>query len=127
MNLRADLAVIAQLVNPGARVLDLGCGEGDLLAHLQMNKEVNGYGLDVDPDNIRICIEKGVNVVEQNLDDGLDNFGDSVSLRGDVALIGAPQIGESGAGAESGEGAPGGRRRRRHAGADPRGRARGVL
>lgn len=72
--LRADLAVIADLVNPGARVLDLGCGEGDLLAHLQENKQVNGYGLDLDDNNIRICVSKGVNVIEQNLDDGLANF-----------------------------------------------------
>lgn len=74
MNLRADLAHIAELVNPGARVLDLGCGEGDLLAYLQENKDVNGYGLDVDHENIRICVSKGVNVIEQNLDDGLANF-----------------------------------------------------
>jgi methionine biosynthesis protein MetW len=73
---RADLDVIADLINPGARVLDLGCGEGELLAHLQEEKEVNGYGLDVDPDNIRICLDKGVNVIEQDLDQGLDNFAD---------------------------------------------------
>ncbi|MBT7332826.1 MAG: methionine biosynthesis protein MetW [Gammaproteobacteria bacterium] len=74
MTLRADLALIADLINPHARVLDLGCGEGALLAHLQKHKEVNGYGLDVDPANIRICLEKGVNVIEQNLDEGLTNF-----------------------------------------------------
>lgn len=72
--LRPDLKIIADLILPRARVLDLGCGEGDLLAHLQQEKAVNGYGLDVDPDNIRICMEKGVNVVEQNLDEGLANF-----------------------------------------------------
>jgi len=74
MSLRADLELIAGLVNVGARVLDLGCGEGDLLSHLQTNKRVNGYGLDVDPENIRICLEKGVNVIEQDLDEGLANF-----------------------------------------------------
>ena len=74
MTLRADLEVIADLINPNARVLDLGCGEGDLLAYLQSNKQVNGYGLDVDATNIRICLEKGVNVIEQDLDEGLDNF-----------------------------------------------------
>ena len=74
MNLRADLAHIAELINPGARVLDLGCGEGDLLAYLQENKDVNGYGLDVDDQNIRTCVSKGVNVIEQNLDEGLANF-----------------------------------------------------
>jgi len=74
MTLRADLALIAELINPNARVLDLGCGEGDLLAYLQTIKQVNGYGLDVDAQNIRICLEKGVNVIEQDLDEGLDNF-----------------------------------------------------
>ena len=72
--LRSDLSIIADLINPHARVLDLGCGEGDLLAHLQKHKNVNGYGLDVDEDNIRICLQKSVNVIEQNLDFGLDNF-----------------------------------------------------
>ena len=77
MALRADLELIAGLINTNARVLDLGCGEGDLLAHLQANKQVNGYGLDVDANNIRICLEKGVNVIEQDLDAGLGNFKDS--------------------------------------------------
>lgn len=76
MNLRADLKLIANLINPGARVLDLGCGEGDLLATLQAEKQVNGYGLDVDATNISTCIRKGVNVIEQDLDQGLDNFPD---------------------------------------------------
>lgn len=75
--LRADLSFVADLINPGARVLDLGCGEGHLLEALQRTKQVNGYGLDVDPDNIRVCIERGVNVIEQDLDQGLSNFTDS--------------------------------------------------
>ena len=74
--MRADLAIIADLVNPGARVLDLGCGEGDLLARLITDKAVNGYGLEIDADNITTCIRKGVNVIEQDLDAGLDNFAD---------------------------------------------------
>lgn len=74
--MRADLAIIADLVNPGARVLDLGCGEGELLARLKADKSVNGYGLEIDPDNITTCIRKGVNVIEQDLDAGLDNFAD---------------------------------------------------
>jgi len=74
--LRPDLRIIAELVNPGARVLDLGCGEGDLLAFLQANKRVNGYGLEIDPANITTCVNKGVNVIEQDLDSGLDNFAD---------------------------------------------------
>jgi methionine biosynthesis protein MetW len=73
---RADLAIIAELVAPGARVLDLGCGTGDLLEHLQVDKQVNGYGLEIDSDNITACLAKGVNVIEQNLDEGLNNFPD---------------------------------------------------
>ncbi len=72
--MRADLRIISELVRPGARVLDLGCGTGDLLAWLQANKSVNGYGLEIDPAKITICLEKGVNVIEQDLDEGLANF-----------------------------------------------------
>ena len=74
--MRADLSSIVELINRGARVLDLGCGTGDLLAHLQDNKQVNGYGLEIDVDNITTCLGKGVNVIEQDLDQGLDNFPD---------------------------------------------------
>ena len=77
MTLRSDLSIIADLIHPGARVLDLGCGQGELLDHLQQHKQVNGYGLDVDPDHISICLDKGVNVIEQDLDEGLGNFPDS--------------------------------------------------
>jgi methionine biosynthesis protein MetW len=72
--MRTDLRIISELVRPGARVLDLGCGTGDLLAWLQSNKSVNGYGLEIDPANITICLQKGVNVIEQDLDEGLANF-----------------------------------------------------
>jgi methionine biosynthesis protein MetW len=71
---RRDLAIIADLVAPGARVLDLGCGDGELLANLERDKRVNGYGLEIDPDMITTCISNGVNVIEQDLDEGLTNF-----------------------------------------------------
>ena len=74
MTLRGDLALISKLINANARVLDLGCGTGDLLANLQAEKNVNGYGLDKDPANIQVCLSKGVNVIEQDLDAGIANF-----------------------------------------------------
>lgn len=74
--LRPDLEIIQQWIAPGARVLDLGCGEGELLSHLASAKQVEGYGLEINHDNITACIEKGVNVVEQDIDHGLASIRD---------------------------------------------------
>lgn len=75
--LRPDLAIIEQWVKPNSQVLDLGCGEGALLQHLRTQKQVRGYGLEINPEKITRCIENGVNVIEQNLDTGLGNFKDN--------------------------------------------------
>ena len=72
--MRADLEIIQEWIPAGSRVLDLGCGDGELLAWLGANKQVTGYGLEIDGDKIATCIERGVNVIEQNLDLGLGNF-----------------------------------------------------
>ena len=74
---REELRIIADLVAPRARVLDLGCGSGELLAHLQAHKNVVGYGLDNGAEEIAACIRTGVNVIEQDLDDGLTRFADA--------------------------------------------------
>jgi methionine biosynthesis protein MetW len=72
--MRPDLQLIDKFISPGSRVLDLGCGDGTLLSYLQNNKQVTGIGLEIDEDNIEQCIDKGVDVIEQNLDSGLANF-----------------------------------------------------
>ena len=73
---RPDLKLIHDWVPAGAHILDLACGDGTLLAALARDKGVTGYGLEIDPAGITACIARGVNVIEQNLDDGLANFED---------------------------------------------------
>ena len=75
--MRRDLEIIAALIKPGARVLDLGCGNGELLNRLAREKGVNGYGVEKDAGAISACIAAGVNVIEHDLDDGLARFPDS--------------------------------------------------
>ncbi|WP_028614971.1 methionine biosynthesis protein MetW [Halopseudomonas pelagia] len=75
--MRADLEIIQEWIKPGSRLLDLGCGDGELLRYLSEQRKVTGYGLEIDPEKINACINNGVNVIEQNLDTGLSNFGDN--------------------------------------------------
>lgn len=74
--LRADLDIISRWIAPGSTLIDLGCGNGDLLAHLAKERDVNGYGLEIDKDNIAECFAKGVNVVDQDIGHGLDDIPD---------------------------------------------------
>jgi len=67
---------VREWIRPGSRVLDLGCGDGRLLADLARSRRAHGYGLEIDPRNIALCVAAGVNVIEQDLDRGLGNFGD---------------------------------------------------
>ncbi|MEQ5803684.1 methionine biosynthesis protein MetW [Halomonas sp. H10-9-1] len=73
---RPDFKRIHEWVPAGAHILDLACGDGTLLAALARDKGVTGYGLEIDSAGITACIARGVNVIEQNLDDGLANFDD---------------------------------------------------
>ena len=66
--------IIIDLVNPSARVLDLGCGDGELLCRLGETKDVTGYGVERDQARIEACLARGVNVIEHDINDGLDRF-----------------------------------------------------
>jgi len=75
--MRADLDIIQAWIRPGCRVLDLGCGDGELLSYLARHKQVEGYGLEYNHDNITACIEAGVNVIEKDIDEGLASIRDN--------------------------------------------------
>ena len=77
MSEHAIIEAIAALVPHGARVLDLGCGDGSLLAHLQRHKACTGYGVEIDDGNVHACVQRGVNVIQLNLDEGLATFDDA--------------------------------------------------
>ena len=68
---------LAELVPVGARVLDLGCGDGTMLAHLQQTRGCTGYGVEIDDANVLACVQRGVNVIQLNLDEGLAMFDDA--------------------------------------------------
>ena len=77
MTEKATMQVIAALVPEGARVLDLGCGDGALLDYLQRERGCSGYGVEIVDANVLACVRRGVNVVQLNLDEGLALFEDN--------------------------------------------------
>lgn len=72
--LRPDLQVIADWIAPGSRVLDLGCGDGALMDYLQRAKGCHGYGVEIDDAAVLACARRGVNVIQQNIEEGLEMF-----------------------------------------------------
>jgi homoserine O-acetyltransferase len=73
---RADYNMIGEMIEPGARVLDLGCGGGELLAWLRDHKQVAGQGVEIDPDNVRRAIARGVSVYQGDIEQGLADYPD---------------------------------------------------
>ena len=73
---RQDFAIIANWVKFGSKVLDLGCGDGQLLQFLRSSLEIKGYGVEKDDANVLACIQNGSNVIQMDLEDGLSGFED---------------------------------------------------
>ena len=75
--MRIDHDILQHWITPQSRVLDLGCGDGRLLQALKQRLSIEGYGLEIDPQQITSCISNGVNVIEKNIDEGMANFADN--------------------------------------------------
>ncbi len=71
-----DNKILHSWITNKSRVLDLGCGDGEILCSLKTQNEIDGYGFEIDPKHIEACISKGVNVIEYDLNTGLENIKD---------------------------------------------------
>jgi methionine biosynthesis protein MetW len=71
---RRDFAAIARWIQPGAKVLDLGCGDGSLLGYLRDTLDVRGYGVERADANVLACVKNGINVIQMDLEAGLSGF-----------------------------------------------------
>ena len=70
----STLSVIENWIEDNSKVLDLGCGDGEILFELKKTKNINSLGVEIEEKNIEECLLKNINVIEQDIDDGLDNF-----------------------------------------------------
>ena len=75
--LRFDLMVIASWIEPGARILDLGCGHGDLLAYLKKHKQIQGTGIEQDKEKAAACIERGLSVLQGDIKEEVADYPDA--------------------------------------------------
>lgn len=74
---RVDINLIYDLIPRGSSVLDLGCGDGELLARLIREKDVRGAGVEISEEGIALCVSKGLEVCQIDIDQGLEDFADS--------------------------------------------------
>ena len=83
-------------ISEDSKVLDLGCGDGSLLEDLKKAKSVSGLGIEIDAGKIKSCLEKGISVIEQDIDNGLENFGnqtfDFVVMSQSIQALKRPEL-----------------------------------
>jgi len=89
-----NLNFINKWISPNSSVLDLGCGQGNLLEKLTNSLEIKGYGIEIGNQNIELCLEKGLNIIQQDIDEGLENIGtksfDTVILSETIHVLKKP-------------------------------------
>ena len=73
---RADLRLIASFVREGEKIMDIGCGDGELLRYLQQMKQVDGRGMDIRTDAVQACLKSGIRAVQGDAESDLQYYGD---------------------------------------------------
>jgi len=83
-------------ISRDSKVLDLGCGDGSLLNDLRIEKTTSGLGIEIDAEKIKSCLKKGISVIEQDIDSGLENFGnqsfDYVVMSQSIQALKKPEV-----------------------------------
>ena len=83
-------------ISRDSKVLDLGCGDGSLLNDLKKEKSASGLGIEIDAEKIKSCLKKGISVIEQDIDSGLENFGnqsfDYVVMSQSIQALKKPEV-----------------------------------
>ncbi|MBO32242.1 MAG: methionine biosynthesis protein MetW [Rhodospirillaceae bacterium] len=72
--IRVDLQLIADMVEPGSRLLDIGCGDGELLDHLLHEKQVDGRGIELSTEGVNACVSAGLSVIQGDADTDLNDY-----------------------------------------------------
>lgn len=73
-NIRVDLQLIAEMIEPGSRVLDIGCGDGELLGHLVHDRQVDGRGMEISQAGVNECVARGLSVIQGDADTDLKDY-----------------------------------------------------
>lgn len=76
-DIRVDLLLIADMIPEGSRVLDVGCGDGELLEYLRINKSVDGRGIELSPEGVNESVAKGLSVIQGNAEEEISHFPDN--------------------------------------------------